>query len=289
MSLYDAFDQRNNLSELGNPDNYAPGGIKTAAARRLEALQNLTGDSNITLADMTKLADITATTEEMNDADISSVVLLKDDFTGDALGAEWVPLSGTDAQALDPAITAAAGGTVRLVSGNAGTGMAADGSQLSSEVIWLPSQTLVAEARLKLVSSVAAVSWCFGFTDTKALEAPFSIATTTITSAASNAVAFVHDTAATAGTVAHCLGVKADSDTALTSSGQVIAADTYYTLRIEVDATGQAVFKIDGTTVATVASAVTASTLLAATACINANTTASKTMDIDYMYVRQVR
>ena len=289
MSLYGAFDKRNNLSELTESDAYAPGGIKTAATRQLEALQNITGDSNITLADMTKLAGITATAAEINNLSDFAYVQLFDDFTGDALNAEWVPLSGTDAQALDPAIIAASRGILFLQSGDSNTNYAADASQLSGEVIWLPSQTLVIEARLYALTSVAARSWGFGFTDIKTLEAPFSINGTTITSNASNAVCFVHDTAATAGTVFHCLGVKADTDTALTSSGQVVAADTLYVLRIEIDASGQAVFKINGTTVATVADACTPGTLLSPIVWSDTNTTASKAVGIDYIYVRQVR
>lgn len=58
MSLYGAFDKTNHLSELGDPLPTGSG-VTPAATRRVTALRNLLGDSNITLAQVTALSGVT--------------------------------------------------------------------------------------------------------------------------------------------------------------------------------------------------------------------------------------
>lgn len=58
MSLYGAFDQTKHLEELGDPLDTQEG-VLTAATRRVTALQNLLGDTDIVIADLLA-ADVTA-------------------------------------------------------------------------------------------------------------------------------------------------------------------------------------------------------------------------------------
>jgi len=69
--------------------------------------------------------------------------------------------------------------------------------------------------------------------------------------------------------------------------GVAPTADTYQVLRIEVDAGGgDAKFYIDGSLVKTLtASVTTPATLLSPVVVIDTNADASKTVDIDYLYV----
>ncbi len=62
MSLFNSFDRTKHFSELADPIIGKATGTMTAAARRLAAVQNLTGDSNIALADFAVLATLTALT-----------------------------------------------------------------------------------------------------------------------------------------------------------------------------------------------------------------------------------
>src|SRR5690349_11871647 len=71
MSLYGAFDQTKHLSELGDPLETQGAGVLSAASRRLLAVRNLTGDSDIVLADFALLAGVTASAAELNYNDIT--------------------------------------------------------------------------------------------------------------------------------------------------------------------------------------------------------------------------
>lgn len=227
--------------------------------------------------------------EQGGDAGIRDFVTLRDDFLGDLIGDEWTPLAGIDGQAVAPTITVANNGLVRLTSGDVGDTMANDGSQLSSALNWIPANGgLYMQARIKPVSSVANVCYNVGFTDTSALEMPITISGTTLTTNASDAAVFVFDTAQT-NDLWHTQGVKANSDTAIANSGIAPAADTYTLLEIWIDTSGNATFKIDGGTAIQVANAVTASVPLTPTVAVVTRTTASKSLDVDYIEVVQRR
>lgn len=221
-----------------------------------------------------------------------NVVALSDDFTGQAIDETnglWILNSGTDAQAIDPAINVQAGGVMRIVTGNLDGTMAADGSQA---VCHLPVTAnkggLVAECRINIDTAITDVSCGFGFTDVTTLEEPFSVgAADAITSNASDGVAFVYDTGA-ATDQWFFVGVAGDTDaTGSAVTGVAPVADTWQTLRIEIDADGaSARGYINGALVGTLtASAVTAATSIYATVWACATTTTSKTVDVDYIYV----
>lgn len=219
---------------------------------------------------------------------------LFDDFLGDVLADEWSGAAGTDTAAIAPALNAQENGVVRLISGDAGAGSdAADGAVLTHGLNWYAENGgLVFQARIKLVSSIAAVNVCAGFTDvlgSTAVEAPFEIGSTdNLTSNATDAVCLVFDTAGTDDQWAG-LGVKNGTDTARVDTGLAPTADAWTTLRIEVDSAGGATFYIDGVNVGSVANAVTGTVALTPVLFVMTRTTASKTIDADYVFVQQER
>ena len=214
-----------------------------------------------------------------------------DDFNQKALdetNGQWILNSGTDAQAVDPAISTAELGTIAVVTGDLDGTTAADASQI---VLAIPVQAdsggLTFEARLKIGTAITGVSVFFGLTDVTTLEEPFTGATVTITSNASNAVGFLYDAGLTSKTW-HMCGV--DGDTDATTNGTLTSApvaDTYQILKCVVAASGEsAEFFVDGVSKGSLTAAVcAASTNLYLTLVACATTTASKTVTADYLYI----
>lgn len=221
-----------------------------------------------------------------------SVVGIFDDFLYQVgfteVDTPWILNSGSDAEALDPAVAAAEGGVIVLTSGDAGTGVAADGSQIICSVpMQADSGGLVFEARLHINTAVTTVQVAAGFTDVTTLELPASVGgSDAITTTFSNGCCFIYDTGADTDQW-FAVGVAGDTDaTGNGATGIAPAADTYQTLRIEVDDDGAgARFYINGTLEGTLtASAVAVSTNLYATVVVNSTTTTSRTVDVDYIY-----
>lgn len=216
-----------------------------------------------------------------------------EDFLGDLIPDRFSGAKGSDAQAVLPTVVVGGeNGIIRLTTGDAGTGTAADASSLTMGTNWVPNNGgLYIETSLKINSAITNVCLNFGFTDTvstSTLEMPFTISGTTITSAAADAVCFVYDTAQT-NDFFHLQGVKADTDTAINNSGVAPVADTFITLAIAVDSSGSATFYINGVAYGSVANAVTASTNLTPIIAAEARTTTSKVVDIDYLYITSLR
>lgn len=204
----------------------------------------------------------------------------------------WILNSGADAQALDPAINAQAGGVIRLTTGDADGTTANDGSQL---VCHLPVTANLGgvsfETRLHINTAITTVSVCAGFTDATGLEEPFTNSADTITSTATDAVCFLYDTDATTDTW-WAVAVDTDvDDTGNASTGTAPVADTYQVLRIDISPDGNTCyFYIDGVLKATRnAGGVSPDVALYATVIACATTTTSKTVDIDYIKVKHNR
>jgi hypothetical protein len=218
-------------------------------------------------------------------------VTFMDDFLGDVLEDPWSGAKGTNGSAVVPAINAQVGGVVRLVSGPTTT-VAESISSLTHGLNWEAAQGgLYLETRIKLVTSVADVCVNVGFSDTLAtttLEEPITLSGTTLTTNATNAVVFVFDTAATNDNW-HIQGVKADTDTALNNTGVGLTADAWVKLAIAVDSAGGAEFFINDVSYGTVANAVTATTDLTPIITIMSRTTATRTIDADYVFVTASR
>jgi hypothetical protein len=221
-------------------------------------------------------------------------VRLFDDFLGDVISDQWSAAQGTDGQGAIAAVVAgAAGGAVRLTSGDTVT-VAESLSSLTHALNWKANQGgLVFEARVTPVSSVANVAYFIGLTDTLAtttLEEPATLATATITYVAADAVGFLYDTGATTD-VFYGVAVKATAGTAFANAvvGALPVAGTAITFRIELSATGAASFYADGVLLGTIAAAVTATVALTPIVSVMARTTTVKSIDVDYIEVKALR
>ena len=221
-------------------------------------------------------------------------VAVWDDFTGDVIADQWDAQEGTDSATSSSAILAGGiGGVLRITTGDAGTGLAADMVQITQALQWQASNGgLSMQCRFKL----SAITTCYvfiGFTDLAAsLEAPIESAASanTFTTTATDAVGIMFDTRMSTDTW-WLTGVAADVDAIHQNSGFAPVADTYETWRIDVSAAGVATFYRNGKQVGTaLTGAVTAATDLTPT--INVSKTsvaASMTMDIDYVEVSMNR
>ena len=219
-------------------------------------------------------------------------VVFFDDFLGDVIADQWNAVEGTDAATSDAAILAGGiGGVLRLTTGDAGTGIAADMEQITQALQWQASNgDLVMQARVKL----SAITTCYafiGFTDLVTFEAPVIGATgTTITTNATDAVGFLFDTTLTA-VKWHLVGVANDVDATKQDSGVAPVAAQYQTFRVVVTAAGVATFFINGIQVGTsMTGAVTPGTDLTPTIAVSKlSVAASMTADIDYVHVAMNR
>jgi hypothetical protein len=217
-----------------------------------------------------------------------STVAFFDDFLGDVIADQWNVVEGTDAATSDAAILAGGmGGVLRITTGDAGTGTAADMVVLNQALQWQASNgCLSVEARFKL-SAITTCYAFFGFTDTVAYEAPIVSAASadTITTTATDAVGFMFDTRmATDNWFA--VGVATDVDATLQNLAVAPVADTYATFRITVSATGAATFYYNGNAIGTkMTGALTAAADLTPVFAVSkTSVAASMTADIDYFH-----
>lgn len=223
-------------------------------------------------------------------------VSLFDDFTNGFNTSTWQAVEGTDSATSNAAILSGGiGGVLRLTTGDAGTGYAADAEQITQHsLMWQASNgNLVFEAKVKL----SAITTCYaflGFTDTvaAALEAPITSAgsANTITTNASDAVGFMFDTNMDDDNW-WLVGVKGNTDAVHQDTGFAPVAGTYEVLRIELATTGDAVFYRNGVQVGTkMMNAITAATDLTAIFTVSKlSVTTSMTMDVDYINISMNR
>lgn len=222
-----------------------------------------------------------------------SKVAFSDDFLGDVIADQWNVVEGTDSLTSDAAILAGGiGGVLRVTTGDAGTGLAADMIQLTQALQWQASNGgLAVEARFKL-SAITTCYVFFGFTDLVTLEAPIESAASadTLTSNASDAVGFMFDTRMSTDDW-WLVGVAADTDATAQDTTSAPVADTYATFRIEVSSAGVATFFYNGVQVGTAMSgALTAGTDLTPTLAVSkTSVAASMTLDLDYFHVSMDR
>ena len=219
-------------------------------------------------------------------------IALFDDFLGDLVRAEWALLSGSDAQAVDPAIIASIGGELRLTSGDVGGGDdAVDACQLSSQLNWQASNGgLVMQARLAM-SAITNIAVFVGFTDVNTLEFPIHSAASadTVTDNATDACGFLFDTAMDTDEWG-LIGTKADTPTTFEASGVAPVIDTMEVLRVEVDSSGDMTAYLNGVIVGSGhASALTAATDLTPTIAVMSRTTVAHTLDVDYLLAEMNR
>lgn len=239
----------------------------------------------------TQMGAANAVVKAMSMIEVNSEIIhvppaeLYDRFTSGSL-THYELFNGSDAQAADPVISS---GTLSMVTGDAGTGFAADGSQAIGDTGYdVSAGAVVFEARVK-TSAITEVAIFVGLTDQKAsLEIPIESAASadTLTTNATDAVGFMFDTDMATDNI-WLVGVDSDSDATPQNSALAFVADTYRTLRIEVSTTGTATFYIDGTAVGSAMTNATAATTLYPTIAAAARDTTSRTITADYLYVRQ--
>lgn len=203
--------------------------------------------------------------------------------------AGYALFNGSDAEAVDPVVT---GNALVLVSGDATAGTdAANGSQAILNTPWQidDGTLLVLEADVK-ISAITNVRMFFGWTDQNAaLEDPIESAASadTITTNATDAVGFMFDTAMATDNI-WLVGVNNNVDETAQNSALAFVADTFRKLRIELNASGDATFRINGTAIGTVmTSALRVTVNLYPTVFISSLSTATRTMTVDNLYVRQ--
>ena len=215
-----------------------------------------------------------------------------EDFLGDTIADELIDLSGSDGQAVK-AVGSDQYGILQLTSGDDGANCAADCEEIALGLHWQADQgALVFETRLDIDSSLTNTIICAGLSDNDGLEMPFTIGgSDVVTSVADDAIAFCYDSAGDTDEW-FALGVAGTTDsTGAGATGTAIAFDTWYVLRIEVDAGGSdARFYIDGSLVASfTANAITITDPLTPFAVVDTNAAASVIADIDYLTVAAQR
>jgi hypothetical protein len=222
-----------------------------------------------------------------------SIVSHWEDFLGDVIPDQINIVEGTDSATSDAAILAGGiGGVMRMTTGDAGTGLAADMVQATMALQWQASNGgLYFQTRIK----ASAISTCYifvGFTDLVTLEAPIESAASadTLTTNASDAVGFMFDTRMSTDNW-WLTGVAANTDATAQNSGYAPVADDYETLAIAVNASGVATFFRNGAQVGTaMTGAVTAATDLTPTIAVSkTSVAASMTLDVDYWHTAMIR
>ena len=207
-------------------------------------------------------------------------------LTGGSLAHYWL-YKGSDAQAVLPVIS---NNRLVLVAGDANTGFAADGSQLIGGTGYtLSAGALTFEVSMQYPGS-ANIQYFVGFTDqTSALEIPIESAAVgdTIITTATDAVGFMFDTSMATDN-RWLVGVNNNVDETAQDSNTVSLINTEFVLRIEIDASANANFYVDGTQVGTtMTTACSTSVPLYPTIAVGSRGTATRTLSVSCLYVRQ--
>lgn len=177
-----------------------------------------------------------------------------DDFLGKTISTQWQLRHGSDGACVDFAHTAALGGSaVGTMGAGAGATMAVNGVSIDDGMkTWQANKAgLMMEARVK-TDALTSRAIFIGFTDTVAsLLMPFTLSAGVLTSNSTDACGFLFDTAATLATM-KLVGVANDVDTVVQDTAVAgLATAAYHVFRVEVDASGNASFFIDGIQVGT--------------------------------------
>ena len=224
----------------------------------------------------------------------SSAQTWMEDFFGAAIPTPTVVvlLNGTDPQALDAAIAQGQYGLVEMVSGDAGTNAATDGSILTLGLHWSADQgSLVFETRVH-VDDITNAAMCVGLNDDIAtVEIPFTLTGDTDTGVAEDFIGFCFDTGATTDEW-WFVGVNATAEaTGNAATGVAPSNGAFQVLRVEVDANGEdARGYINGALVGTItANSIDEAALISPHISVMGLTTASRTLTVDYIYVSAQR
>jgi|TARA_Y100000310_G_scaffold200337_1_gene200396 hypothetical protein len=189
-----------------------------------------------------------------------NMVHFKDHFTDDTLSTDkWATSVPGTSDTI--AISEIEGGVALITTGTADN----DSCMMGTSIIWSGTKKAIIEARIHMVD-VSGTGLFVGFSDAKS-EANNSIAihypADSLTTVASDAAGFVIDADHSTSSIM-CASVQGDSDTTPIDTGVDWADGETKVLRVELDST-TAIFYLDGGAVASIASSVTAATLLCGT------------------------
>ena len=216
-------------------------------------------------------------------------VKLFDDFLGPVMDETNNWTTARDGSGLE-AITLQVDGAV-LITADTSSG---NRTSVTQSLNWQASDggPLIGEFRVKSISAVTDRAIFVGFTNaasTSTLEIPIEMSSEALATNADNAVGFMYDTAATYD-VWYCVGTASTVDATEVKTTVVPVADTYQTLRVVVNITGDAEFFIDGQFVGAVENAVTPGTDLTPIMVIeNRSGSSTRAMNVDYVYLEKGR
>ena len=238
--------------------------------------------------------------EEGQSVDPSQKVTLFDDFlltTLDPL--VWSDGEGSDDVAVGPAIEAGLlNGAIGFTSGDANnaagsfdvSGTCGNGLHWQAD-----SGGLVMEARIQ-VDDITSCSFFVGFTDAVladgGMEAPIEASGSgnVITAEADDAAGIIFDTNFVTDPTKINLGaVNNTSVLAIVVGAGLPVNDTYVILRVTIGATGTVEGFVNGTSIGTIASAITITDPLTPCVLIRGRTTATRKMIVDYIWCQQDR
>lgn len=229
---------------------------------------------------------------EINPGDIQAALMVNapnyvgwwDDFLGDAVNTTYAPDLSTGAGVT---INAAARGTARVATSTTDENHATLVLGLHFTVSNGPT---IFEARVTNVTASTSRSVEVGLSDALSETAgeAFSSHDATLVDVATDAAVFAIN-AEEAVTAWKAISVKAGGTPAGTTTGVTATADTFDTLRIEVDAAGNASFFVNGTFVTTHLLAVATTALLTPWISVTTQTTGDRQVDVDYWMVAQPR
>lgn len=214
---------------------------------------------------------------------VPSAKYLTDAFGGPALSSTFAAAVGSDTDPGDAPVidTDDADGSILGNTGDAGTGVLADGSALAGPLDWEMEEATRATVFMAdfKVEAITTVEFFMGFSDTlptTTLEMPFHFTDgTTIGSVADNGCGILFDTTATDDTL-RLVGSKATVDATAVDSLAAPVADTFAVYALVVDVLGNMDCFKDGVHLGTVADAIAPGTNACPIIVVNATTTAAR-------------
>ncbi len=220
-------------------------------------------------------------------------ISLYDDFLNATLAPWWNGVVGTDPQCLAPGVAGSVQrGLMAMIAGDDAAGtMATNGVVFNAGVVqWRADQKGLEITFRVYMDAITNVAFFLGFTDTIALEMPFTLgAGDALTSNASNAVGVLFDTAADTDNW-WLVGVANDVDATKQNLGVAPTANVFETFKLYVDAAGTArLFRNNVALGSDMSLAVTPSTLLTPVLAGFSRTTGTRLFACDFINMKAQR
>ncbi len=251
-----------------------------------------------TAAELNTITDIPGA--ELQATDPSVKVTLFDDFTLTTLDPlVWSDGEGSDAEAIGPAIVAGdLNGSIVFRSGDAdnAAGSVDTSGTCGNGLYWqTDSGGLVMETRVK-IDDITNSAIFVGFTDAVladgAMEAPIEASGSgdVITAEAADAAGIIFDTDFATTPTKFNLGSVNNTSVTTVVAGTISPVNaTYITLRVSLTAAGILEGFVNGTSIGTIASAITITDPVCPAVLVRGRTTAVRNLTVDYIWVQQNR